>query len=58
MNSELTYSTRREIREELMRQEAEGVGLDPAVKCICDRCGAIHYRKKVENTKHEEGERT
>ena len=41
-----------------MRQEAEGVGLDPAVKCICDRCGAIHYRKKVENTKHEEGERT
>jgi hypothetical protein len=45
MNSELTYSTRREIREELLRQEAEGVSLDPAVKCICDHCGAVHYKR-------------
>jgi hypothetical protein len=45
MNSELTYSTRREIREELLRQEAAGVSLDPAVKCICDHCGAVHYKR-------------
>jgi hypothetical protein len=45
MNSELTYSTRREIREELQRQEAEGVSLDPDVKCICDHCGAVHYKR-------------
>jgi hypothetical protein len=45
MNSELTYSTQREIREELLRQEAEGVSLDPAVKCRCDRCGAVHYKR-------------
>jgi hypothetical protein len=46
MNSELTYSTRREIREELQRQEAEGVSLDPAVKCICPNCNQVHYRSK------------
>jgi hypothetical protein len=62
MISELTYSTRREIREELLRQEAEGVSLDPAVKCRCDRCGAIHYCKKEETNdgtpsagNHQEG---
>jgi hypothetical protein len=48
MNSELTYSTRREIREELLRQEAEGVSLDPAVKCVCPNCNQVHYKAKQE----------
>lgn len=47
INSELTYSTRREIREELQRREVEGVSLDPATKCRCS-CGDIHYRKREE----------
>lgn len=46
INSELTtYSERRRIREEIERSEVQGESLDPATKCICDRCGAIHYKR-------------
>jgi hypothetical protein len=43
-----TYSERKKMREELQRQEVEGVIIDPAAKCKCDRCGQIHFRPRKE----------
>ena len=47
ITKELTLSDRRRIREQLEREQAEGVSLDPAVKCKCI-CGNVHYRKREE----------
>jgi hypothetical protein len=46
-----SYSERRVIREELQREDVEGVSLDPALKCVCPNCNSVHYKAKQEEVK-------
>jgi hypothetical protein len=41
-----TYTERRKLREQLQRESYQGVNIDAAVKCVCQKCGQVHYRKR------------
>lgn len=51
----MTYSLskRREIREQMLREDTKGISVDAADKCKCPNCGQVHFKKRESTEKKE-----